>query len=299
MSLKIKEDELKKVIKSISDINDAQRLEKAYMLSKKAHNWQKRKSWEDYIIHPISVWLSLWNKYKNIDLLICWLLHDTVEDCNWILMSQIYETFWSKIWFIIDSVTKTEKSFLWEDYIFEDEREKILFWWLKDISCIILKLADREHNLSTLSHMPKNKQIKKSFESQAIYLPLIDILDFKSSNTSLDEAENNLNSFLKDNKITDLKHLKNTLLNTCFHDFSDDIFNIIYKNSTNVVWEINDKKLFNSLIDDWWFDSDSVEIRKIESTWKWKFTAYFVFISWSTFDFSSWKISVSSSRFIS
>ncbi|MBT3853600.1 hypothetical protein HOF65_06630 [bacterium] len=59
--------------------------------------------------------------------------------------------------------------------------------------------------------------------------------------------------------------MKNHLLNTCFHDFSEDIFDIVYNNSTNVVWEIEDERVFNSLVDSGWFDTESVEIKKIES----------------------------------
>jgi len=97
--------------------------------------------------------------------------------------------------------------------------------------------------------MPKNKQIKKSFESQALYLPLIQILHFKEKNNSIEKSQKYLDLFLEKNKIKNIKELKNKLLNTCFHNFSDDIFNIVYNNSNNVVWEIEDKKVFESLID--------------------------------------------------
>jgi len=229
------------LLNEIKNEKDSKKVSDAYIFAKKWHEWQKRKSWDNYIIHPLAVAISLWNKFKNIDLLISWLLHDTVEDCNGIIMENIYKQYWENIWFIVDSVTKTHKNFLNSDKIFNDEREKILYGWLKNVSCILLKLADREHNLATLSYMPKNKQIKKSFESQALYLPLIQILHFKEKNNSIEKSQKYLDLFLEKNKIKNIKELKNKLLNTCFHNFSDDIFNIVYNNSNNVVWEIEDK----------------------------------------------------------
>jgi hypothetical protein len=129
----------------------------------------------------------------------------------------------------------------------------------------LVKLADREHNLATLLHMPKDKQVKKSFESQALYLPLINILKFKKKNHSIKKAKKYLDIYLQKNKIKTSKDLKNNLLNTCFHDFSEDIFNIVYNNSHHVVWEISHKEVFDSLVESGWFDSDSVNIKKIES----------------------------------
>jgi hypothetical protein len=113
--------------------------------------------------------------------------------------------------------------------------------------------------------MPKHKQIKKSFESQALYLPLIKILKYNQKDLSIDKSQKLLDIYLKENNIKTSKELKNNLLNICFHDFSEDIFDIVYNNSSNVVWEIEDKKVFDSLVLSGWFDSESVDIKKIES----------------------------------
>jgi len=287
------------LIKEIIDHKDRQKVQNAYHFAKNAHEWQNRKSWEAYISHPVAVASTIWNRFKNIDLLISWLLHDTVEDCTWVIIEDIYNQFWDNIGFIVDSVTKTEKGFLKEAWKFNDERDKILSGWIKNIWCILLKLSDREHNLSTLSHMPKHKQIKKSFESQALYLPLMKILKFNDKWVSIENSQKYLKSYLEEQNINNSRELKNHLLNTCFHDFSEDIFDIVYNNSTNVVWEIEDERVFNSLVDSGWFDTESVEIKKIESNWPWSFKAYFIFKSGSTFDFSNWKISIFDSNFIS
>lgn len=283
----------------IKGFNNEEKIKEAYFFAKKAHEWQKRKSWEDYINHPIEVGKTLWNRFKNSDLLIAWLLHDTVEDNENISIDEIYKNFWDNIWYIVDSVTKTEKSFYKENMDTENIRIKILHWWIKNIWCLLVKLADREHNLSTIKHLPNNKQIKKSFESQAIYLPLINILDFKNKNNTIDNAEKRLKIFLKDKNIKTAKEFKNTLLNTCFHNFTENIFDIVYNNSNTVVWEIQDKILFNSLLESWWFDEDAVEIIKMETNWNNLFKVFFIFKSWCTFDFSKWKIAIRGSSFMS
>jgi len=285
------------LIEEIIVHKDKQNVQRAYQFAKKAHEWQNRKSWEAYISHPVAVASTIWSRFKNIDLLISWLLHDTVEDCTWVIIEDIYNQFWDNIGFIVDSVTKTEKGFLNETCNFYDERDKILSGWIKNIWCILLKLSDREHNLSTLSHMPKHKQIKKSFESQALYLPLMNILKFNEKWISIESSQKYFKSYLEKNSIKNSKDLKKHLLNTCFHDFSENIFDIVYNNSSNVVWEIEDKKVFDSLVESGWFDTESVDIKKIESDWKTKFKVFFIYNSGSTFDFKKWKIWISSSRF--
>jgi GTP pyrophosphokinase len=175
----------------------------------------------------------------------------------------------------------------------------MLYGWMKNIWCILVKLADREHNLATLSFMPEHKQVKKSFESQSLYLPLMSILKFDEWNISIETCEIQLKKYLLDNNISNSKDFKNNLFNTCFHDFSEELFDVVYNNSSQVVWKIEDKKLFDWLLESGWFDSESVDLKKIEITWDWKFRANFIFKWGSTFDFSKWKISLSSSNFIS
>ncbi len=299
MLLKKLEKKLENLLNNIDDKKDKEKIKEAYNYAKKAHNWQFRKSWDPYITHPLSVWLSLFEKFNDIDLLISWFLHDVVEDCE-VEMKDIYDRYWDNIWYIVDSVTKTEKKFLYDDsIIFDDERDKMLYWWMKNIWCILVKLADREHNLSTLSHMPKNKQVKKSFESQAIYLPLMDITWFYNKNNTISKARYNFSIYLKNNNIKTYKELKNNLFNTCFLNFSEDLFNLVYNNSERVVWKINDKKLFDSLVESWWFDNENVNLKRIELSGDWKFLALFLMKWAAIFDLKKWKISFSQSNFIS
>lgn len=293
------ENKLELVLTNISNIKEKTKIKEAYLFAKKSHDSQIRKSWEPYITHPLSVWLALWKRFQDIDLTIAWFLHDTVEDCVGVRQEDIYKKYWNNVWFIVDSVTKTEKKFLNLDIEFDDERDKMLYWWMHNIWCILVKLADREHNLETLWYMPKNKQVKKSFESQSLYLPLMSILEFNKDWITIERVEKLLLNYLEKNNINSSNEFKKILFNTCFHDFSESLFDLVYHNSNQVVWKIEDKKLFDWLLESGWFDSESVDLKKIETTWNWKFRANFIFKWGSTFDFSKWKISLSSSNFIS
>jgi hypothetical protein len=226
-------------------------------------------------------------------------LHDTVEDCDSVNQEHIYKKYWDNVWFIVDSITKTEKKFLDLDIVFDDQRDKMLYWWMHNIWCILVKLADRKHNLETLWYMPKNKQVKKSFESQSLYLPLMTILEFNKPWVSIEKSKKLLLNYLEENNIKNSRDFKKNLFNTCFHDFSESLFDLVYNNSNQVVWKIEDKNLFDWLLESGWFDSKEVNLKKIEITWDWRFRANFIFKWGSTFDFSKWKISLSSSNFIS
>ncbi len=289
--------QFKKILDSLS-LKESELLNKAYNFAQKAHEWQKRKSWEDYFIHPLSVGLSLWNRFWNVDLFIAWLLHDTVEDCESLEMSEVYEEFWENIWFIVDSITKTEKSFYREEEIFEDERDKMLSGWAKNIGCILVKLADREHNLATLKHMPAHKQVKKSFESQSLYIPLMHILWFNEEWLSVEKSEILFQNYLTDNKLENHKQIKNELLNICFNDFSEELFDIVYNNSTSVVWELEDREFFDELVEKGWFDNEDVEIHNISGYSNWWFCATFTYKNWVIFDSTLWKLNISKSGFI-
>ena len=267
----------------VDNILEVERLKKAYQFSKKAHEWQKRKSWQPYFIHPLAVWLSLWKRYKDVDLTIAWLLHDTVEDNDEIFMSEIYEKFGDNVWFIVDAVTKTEDKFYKNDDEIWDERDKMLYWWIRNIWAILVKLADREHNLATLKFMPSNKQVKKSFEAQALFLPLMEICWFDEKNITVDESGNRVKKFLKKNNIDNHIKLKHFLYNTCFNDFDDELFKLALNNTNIVVWEMEDKELFSELIKSGWFDAEWIKLISMVWNWKWYFKATFRISSWNNF----------------
>jgi len=286
-------------IKNSLNKKDSEFLELAYNFAEKAHKWQKRKSGEPYFIHPLSVAVSLWKRFWDLELMVAGLLHDTVEDCKNVDISDIYKIFWKNVWFMVDSVTKGEKTFYNETEIIEDIKDKMIAGWIKDIRCILLKLADREHNLATLSYMPPDKQVKKSFESQSLYIPLMHILWFwQKSCLDIKKCSILFKNFLQENNLSYYKDIKNYLLNICFNNFNEELFEIVYKNSTSVVWELNDKVFFDELVENWWFDSEGVEIQSIETTFNWDFKVIFYFKKWVVLQNLSWKFNIYNKKII-
>ena len=282
------EENFKEIINSL-DKKDSEFLNLAYNFSKKAHQWQKRKSWEEYFIHPLSVALSLWDRFNDLDLTVAGFLHDTVEDCDEVSIEDIYKTFWKNVWFMVDSITKWENKFHFEDEIIEDIRDKMIAGWMKNIWCILLKLADREHNLATLHHMPAHKQVKKSFESQSLYIPLMHILWFNEKKClDISECSTLFQNYLKENNLTGYKQIKNYLLNICFKDFNEELFDVVYRNPKAVVWELEDKNLFKELLIKGFFDTDDVELVSLNWDTKWLFKAIFKLHWWNSYSNLKW-----------
>ena len=276
------------------ETKEKERLLKWYEFCKKAHEWQLRKSWEPYFIHPLAVAIILWDKYHEVDLAICWLLHDTYEDNEEVTISEINNKFWNKIWFIIDAVSKNSLKydssfdFIDKEKDFNDERDKILYWWKYDIRCILVKLADRQHNLETLKFMPDHKQVKKSFESQTLYSPLMDVIWFKIEWITIKKARFNFESFVVKNDIKNCKELKRKLMSKTFDNFSDEMFWIALNNSEKVVWEINDKIFFKELLWDWFFDQDHINLISLRWDLHWAFKAIFKIYWWNSFKNLCW-----------
>ena len=287
-----------KIIESLSE-EEGEILNRAYTFSQKAHNWQKRKSGEDYFIHPLAVSIALWNRFFDVDLAVAWLLHDAVEDCEELKISEIYEEFWHNVWYIVDSVTKTEDTFYWEDIVYDNERDKMLAWGMNNIGCILVKLADRQHNLATLKYMPAKKQLKKSFESQWLYLPLMHILWFDEDWLSLKKCEWLFKKYVEENELKGVKDIKLRLLNVCFEDFNEELFEVVYNNTSNVVWEISDRNLFNELVRKGWFDNDAIELQNVELDTVWMFSVKFIYKKGLVFENIEGKMNISKNNFIS
>ncbi len=260
-----------------------------YDFSKKAHEWQKRKSWEPYFIHPLSVALSLWDRFWNIDLAVAGFLHDTVEDCEKVNIWDIYKKFWKNIWFMVDSITKWENTFFWESEQILDIKDKMIAWGMRNIWCILLKLADREHNLETLHHMPTHKQVKKSFESQSLYIPLMHIIWFNEKKSlDISKCDELFQKYLKENNLTGYKEIKNHLLNICFKDFNEELFDVVYNNSASVVWEIEDKKFFKVLLIQKFFDSKNVDLISLKWDLNGWFKVIFKIYWWNSYSNLKW-----------
>ncbi|MDB5180267.1 MAG: relA [Candidatus Saccharibacteria bacterium] len=156
-------------------------LEHAIDIATKAHEGQKRKSGEAYIIHPMAVATTLVDWGMDIDTVIAGILHDTVEDTD-LSLDQLENLFGKDVSFLVDGVTKVSKARAGMHDLAEylpqtkDNLSKLLIAVGQDVRVIIIKLADRLHNMQTLQHMPREKQIKIARESLEVFAPMADRL---------------------------------------------------------------------------------------------------------------------------
>ena len=162
-------------------------LKKAYQFAEKAHQGQKRSSGENYIIHPLNVASILIKLRMDINTIIAGLLHDVVEDCN-ITPQQLEDEFSPEISEIVVGLTKISKIKLktHQDSQAENFR-KMIVAMAKDIRVIIVKLADRMHNMKTLQYVNEAKQKRIARETLDIYVPLASRLGVNSVKVELED----------------------------------------------------------------------------------------------------------------
>ena len=168
--------------------DDLTAVERAYNLARAAHKEQKRKSGEPYIIHPICVAIVLAQLELDKEAIIAALLHDVVEDTD-ITLEQITEEFGEEVALLVDGVTKLTK-LSWKADKVEIQAENLRKMFLamaKDIRVILIKLADRLHNMRTLQFMTPEKQQEKARETLEIYAPIADRLGISKIKTELDD----------------------------------------------------------------------------------------------------------------
>lgn len=241
---------------------DNKRLLQALQVAEQAHGIQIRKSGEPYIIHPLAVAEKLWNKFGDLDLTIAALLHDTVEDSDEITIEQVYADFGDTIGFIVDAVDKNKTGFFAHNIIIEDKIERLIWAGMKDIRCLLVKIADREHNIETLQYLKDNKQVRMAFETQAIFEPLKKVLHY-NTNANTQESEKYFTLCLHEKNLLEPSEIKKCLYSMSFKDFSNEMFNLVYNNSDKVVWEIEDKNYLEHLLGNESFEEHAT----IESMW--------------------------------
>ena len=158
-------------------IIQSERIKKAVDFATKAHEGQKRKSGEPYIIHPKAVMETLLEWGMDEDTAIAGVLHDTVEDTG-VTLEEIKQEFGESVAFLVDGVTKISKARQGmrdiDTYlpVTRDNLLRLLVATGSDIRVLIIKLADRLHNLRTLSALSPEKQKKIAKETLEIFAPL-------------------------------------------------------------------------------------------------------------------------------
>jgi GTP pyrophosphokinase len=164
--------ELEQKIRALRPKDDLSQLQKAYLMAAEAHKGQLRQSGEPYMIHPLHVTLILADMQMDMVCLITGLLHDTVEDTT-LSLEQIKKDFGPEVAACVDGVTKLSKLKLYsrEERQAENVR-KMLLAMVNDIRVIIVKLADRLHNMRTLGALPRDRQLRIAQETAEIYAPI-------------------------------------------------------------------------------------------------------------------------------
>ncbi len=180
--------DLMKTIRTYHPSDDLSMIEKAYQVAKQQHKDQKRKSGEPYIIHPLCVAIILADLQMDKETIAAGLLHDVVEDTG-MTLEEISREFNPDVALLVDGVTKLTQLNLNTDKV-EMQAEnlrKMFVSMAKDIRVIIIKLADRLHNLRTLEYQTPEKQKEKARESLEIYSPLAERLGISKIKIEMDD----------------------------------------------------------------------------------------------------------------
>lgn len=215
--------ELEQQLKTSELSDEAKReIARAAEYAKKAHHGQKRKSGEDYIVHPMAVAAILLEWGMDADTIIGGLLHDTVED-TFVSLDDIESQFGLSAARLVDGVTKIGQVRLAAGSTTPDERSvenlrKLLLAMSQDIRVIMIKLADRLHNLRTLQHLPVEKQTRIAQESLMVFAPLADRLGMGELKS---EIEDICFSFLYPAEFKNVQKLRDERLRAAQKDYAE------------------------------------------------------------------------------
>jgi RelA/SpoT family (p)ppGpp synthetase len=163
---------LYKSCKAYLSYDDIKKIQKAYSFAFYAHSGQKRKDGSDYITHPVAVTEILLDLKMDPDSVCSALMHDVLEDCN-VQKNNLAKIFGDDVAHIVDGVSKLGK--IETKNISDNDAnnlQKMALAMANDVRVILVKLCDRLHNMRTIEHVPRNKQILKAKETLELYGPL-------------------------------------------------------------------------------------------------------------------------------
>jgi GTP pyrophosphokinase len=166
---------------------DVDLIRKAYEFSARVHHGQKRQSGEPYLIHPLAVASVIADLKLDVPSVVAGLLHDTVED-TLTTLDEVKGQFGREVAALVDGVTKLGRA----NFSSQEEKQaenfrKMILAMGKDVRVILIKLADRVHNMRTLDHMPLEKQVLTAQETLDIYAPLAHRLGIAWIKTELED----------------------------------------------------------------------------------------------------------------
>lgn len=201
---------IKEASKYINDQKDLDKLEDGFNFALLKHEGQFRKSGEEYIEHPVATALILTTIYADRDTIIAGLLHDTIEDCD-VTYEEIEDKFGKTVANLVYGVTKINKiKFSTANENLIEYYKKIIVGMSEDVRVIIIKLADRLHNMRTLWALSPEKQKEKAKETIEILAPIANHLGINKIKSELEDLSL---KYLKPNVFYDIaEELNNTKL---------------------------------------------------------------------------------------
>lgn len=180
-------DELLELVRQASPNADLSLVQKAYAFSEKAHQGQIRRSGDPYILHPLGVAAILAELRLDVPTIITGLLHDTVEDTQ-VTLKDIESNFGATVTHLVDGVTKISLMKFRNTHEKQGENiRKMIVAMGRDVRVVLVKLADRLHNMRTLHHMPPDKQARIALETLDIYAPLASRLGINAMKIELED----------------------------------------------------------------------------------------------------------------
>ena len=226
---------------STKDINQ---VKKAYEYAALSHEGQYRQSGEPYISHPLEVAIILSEMHADADTICAGLLHDTLEDTN-ATKEEIAQEFNKEVANLVDGVTKLSKlNFSSKNDQNMANTRKIITGITSDVRIIIVKLADRLHNMRTLEYKTEFKQKENSMETMDIFVPLAYYIGAYRIKSELEDLSLKYLYPDKYKKIEEIKVKIEIDSNKCLHEMLDTINNILKDNSIPNEIKVRTKNIY-------------------------------------------------------